>query len=94
MLTSFKSGVQGAFSSIGNFFGSIWKSASDGFSEGAGWAEDKRKEEERKVGQTRSLTNEELEKEMQRESTKFYSYQFAPNRRITSSMLLAGGYRR
>lgn len=85
-----------AFGSILGFFGSNCNSLKQGYEEGSGIAEERRKQEERKKGMARALTGGELEQAYRDDwgklNTSFSNVSFP--RRLTSSMLLTGAYRR
>lgn len=80
---SVTAGMLGAFNTIGNFLGSSWGALSEGFSGN--------KEEDK----DNSLSQEELDKEMAKASEQhFLSTKSHMPRRITSSLLLSGAYKR
>lgn len=92
--SAFTGGVWGG---IKSFFGSSFGEIHKGFSEGIGWEEEKRKEEERRRGMTKGLTGEELEKAQQDDWNRMASKAYSPfsfPRKMSSSMLLTGEYRR
>ncbi|MEG8099535.1 hypothetical protein [Candidatus Liberibacter brunswickensis] len=85
-----------AFKSIGNFFASSFEPLKEGFSDGIGWTEQARREEERKKSQVRDLEGEELQQALRDDWERNYMKSFVPSQpsKLTSTMLLSGAYRR